>query len=46
MAVNRWSEFVLKELYVTKYDPLSISYTVQSGTEKILNFIFSRSAGK
>ena len=27
----------LKELYDTKYDPLSISYTVLSGTDKIIH---------
>ena len=27
----------LKELYDKKYDPLSISYTVLSGTEKIIH---------
>ena len=27
----------LKELYETKYDPLSISYTVLSGTDKIIH---------
>ena len=27
----------LKELYDTKYDPLSISYTVLSGTDRIIH---------
>ena len=27
----------LKELYETKYDPLSISYTVLSGEDKIIH---------
>ena len=30
----------LKELYDTKYDPLSISYTVLSGTDKIIHRSF------
>ena len=33
----------LKELYDTKYDPLSISYTVLSGTDKIIHLLFCSS---